>query len=426
MCDNVPMLSIETRGIPFKSPLAWRWIVAILFICLGAGFVGGYICASYYPTSLGYEHTVPAGVDFDPVWKAWHEIDEKFVPAAVASTTPVASTTAEANQRRVWGMIAGMADSLGDPYTFFMPPVESKQFSDDMSGAFEGVGMEVAIKNNQLVVVSPLKGTPSEQAGIRAGDAILSIDGTNTHGMDVTSAVKRIRGPKDTIVTLKILREGWDKARDIKVTRDIINIPIVTTTARKDGVFVIRIQSFTANSGELFRGALREFIASGDTRLILDLRGNPGGYLDAAVQIASWFLPLGKIVVTEDYAGHEANVVHRSFGYDVFNDNLRMVILVDRGSASASEILSEALRYWNKATLVGTNTFGKGCVQELVPITSDTSLKITVARWLGPDGTHIPLEGIKPDTEVLVPDTLKKGEDPQMDKAVSILLTQKH
>jgi carboxyl-terminal processing protease len=209
------------------------------------------------------------------------------------------------------------------------------------------------------------------------------------------------------------------------VTRDVINVPVITTTARTDGVFVIALSSFTANSPDLFRNALRDFVQSGDTKLVLDLRGNPGGYLDAAVDLASWFLPSGDVVVTEDYAGHEPNIVHRSSGYDVFNKNLKMVILVDQGSASASEILSDALRYYKIGELVGTNTFGKGVVQELVPITDDTSLKVTVARWLGPDGTQIPLTGLIPDVVATTSDAdIAAGKDPQMDKAVEILKSQ--
>lgn len=408
-----------TRG---RSP--WMHTILVLVMGIGIGFASTYVWIGG-ASAAGIPIGAPSDVNFTPVWKAWRTIDEKFVPASVASTTAIASTTEESNQQRVWGMISGMAESLGDPYTFFLPPVESKQFSDDMSGAFEGVGMEIAVRDQILTVVSPLKGTPAEKAGIKSGDKILKIDDVDTKGIDVSTAVKRIRGPKDTQVKLFMYREGWDAPREIKVTRDVINVPILTTKAREDGIFVIQLQSFTANSDDLFRGALREFIESGDTKLILDLRGNPGGYLESAVRMASWFLPLGKVVVTEDYAGHADNIVHRSLGYDVFNNNLKMVILVDRGSASASEILADALHYWNVATLVGTNTFGKGSVQELVPITEDTSLKITVARWLGPDGIHIPLEGITPDIEVKVSDEdTKAGKDPQMEKAVEILSTK--
>ncbi len=363
----------------------------------------------------------PSDVDFSPVWKAWHVLDEKFVPAAVASTSPLATTTAERNQDRVWGMISGMAASLNDPYTFFLPPQENEQFTQDMSGAFEGVGMEIAVKNEVLTVVSPLKGTPAEKAGLKAGDQVLKIDGKDTKGLDVSSAVKRIRGPKGTQVTLTVLREGWGAAREIKVTRDVINVPIVDTKVKGD-VYVISVATFTANAPELFRNALREFVRSGKTKLVLDLRGNPGGYLDAAVDMASWFLPAGKVIVSEDYDGHAPTIVHRSFGYNVFNSNLKMAILVDKGSASASEIFSDALRYYGTAKLIGQTTFGKGVVQELVEITPKTALKLTVARWLGPDGVQIPLSGITPDIVATTSDeAIKAGQDPQLDAAIRYL-----
>lgn len=404
------------------------YVLAATVIALLVGLGGGYVVGTQqaaHALAIASDQGAPAGVDLSPVWKAWRLLNENFVPAAVASSSPIATTTAELNQQKVWGMISGLADSLNDPYTFFLPPSENSQFAADMSGSFEGVGMEIDVRQGTLTVVSPLKGTPADRAGIKAGDLILKIDGTSTEGLDVASAVKMIRGPKGSVVTLTLMRSGWSESRDIKVTRDVINVPIITTKARPDGVFVITFSQFTSNSPELFRNALREFALSGDTKLILDLRGNPGGYLEAAVQAASWFLPRGDVIVTEDYAGHQPNIVHRSYGYDVFNSNLKMVILVDGGTASASEILSEALRSYGVARLVGTHTFGKGVVQELFDITPDTTLKITVARWLSPDGQQIPHTGILPDVEVPVTDAdLKAGKDPQMDKAVELLNTQ--
>lgn len=368
------------------------------------------------------EIPAPDGVDLSPVWKAWSVIDEKFVPAAVASTTPIASTTAAANEQRVWGMVSGLAASLNDPYTFFLPPQESKQFSEDMSGVFGGVGMEIAVKNMVLTVVSPLKGSPAERAGIRSGDLVLEIDGVDTKGIDVGDAVKKIRGPQGTKVKLTMMRQGWDAPRDIQVTRDVITVPIVDTKKLDDGIFVISVATFTANSPDLFRAALREFVISRNTKLILDLRGNPGGYLDAAVDMASWFTPAGSVIVSEDYDGHSATIVHRSLGYDIFNKNLKMVVLVNKGSASASEILADALRHYGVAKLIGTDTFGKGSVQELVEITPKTSLKVTVARWLGPDGKQIPLTGITPDIMATTSDeAIKASEDPQMDAAIKFL-----
>jgi carboxyl-terminal processing protease len=403
------------RVVPLSSAIALGILILII------GVIGGYQVAA-----LGNQQAIAGAgqpdADFSPVWKAWQIIDEKFVPASVASTTVQASTTAEKNTQRVYGMISGLADSLGDPYTYFMPPQEATQFAADMSGLFEGVGMEVAIKDEVLTVVTPLKGTPAEKAGIKSGDIILKIDGDSTEGMEVDAAIKKIRGPKGSQVTLLIAREGWVEPREIKVTRQVINVPIVNTTLRPDGVFVISVTTFTSNSPDLFRDALREFMRSGSNKLVIDLRGNPGGYLEAAVQMASWFMPAGKVIVTEDYAGHESNIVHRSMGYNIFNDTLKVVILMDRGSASASEIFAGAMRQNTGAKLVGTNSFGKGSVQELIDITPDTSLKITVARWLEPDGTHIPLTGIVPDYEVkITDDDIKAGRDPQMDTALEVL-----
>ena len=422
---NLPMFE-ETKSASFSIAT-----VAIGGIFLaGLAFGGGYVVGEHSQVAGAAGISISAGpppdVDFSPVWKAWAIIDEKFVPVSVASSTPViASSSPKGDQERVWGMIEGLAASLDDPYTFFLPPSENEQFASDMSGSFEGVGMEIAVKDKVLTVVSPLKGTPADRAGIKSGDLVLKIDGASTEGLDVAAAVKKIRGPKGTIVTFELVREGWSEPREIKVTRDVINVPVVTTTARPDGVYVIEVATFTSNSPDLFRNALRQFVLSGSTKLILDLRGNPGGYLGAAVDMASWFLPLGKIVVTEDYAGHAANIVHRSLGYNVFGSNLKMVILIDRGSASASEILADALHDHGVAKLVGTNTFGKGSVQELVDITPDTALKITVARWLAPNGVHIPQDGITPDVEVkITEEEAKAGKDPQMDKAVEILKAQ--
>ena len=418
----------DRQRLPFSEggKLSTRTVVAIAIVAGALLFSLGVVIGSERAKNgqsviLG-EAEQPTGVDFSPVWKAWQVIDDKFVPAAVATTTRLATSTEEANQVRVWGMIQGLAESLQDPYTFFLPPVENEIFAEDIKGAFEGVGMEIAVRDQVLTVVAPLRGAPAEKAGIQSGDKILKIDEALTRGMDISAAVSRIRGEKGTQVRLLVIREGWSEAREIRVTRDIINVPTIITTKRDDGIFVIELRSFTANSPELFRGALREFVESGQHRLILDLRRNPGGYLEAAVDMASWFLPSGRVVVTEDYAGNADNIVHRSRGYDIFNENLRMVILVDNGSASASEILAGALKHWGVAKMVGDSTFGKGSVQELVEITKDTALKVTVARWVGPDGIPIPLEGIAPDVVVkLTEDDAKADKDPQLDRAVEIL-----
>lgn len=349
--------------------------------------------------------------DFAAFWKAWEILDQKFVTAA--------STTAT---QRVYGSIQGLAASYGDPYTVFFPPVESKMFHDDISGNFEGVGMEIGIKNKQLQVVSPIKDSPAEKAGVRSGDFILFIEATSTLEMSTDQAVKLIRGPGGTKVKITFLVQGTGKPVVRTITRDVINIPTLDTSTKPGGIFVIRLYSFTAESPNLFRNALREFVLSGNHKLILDLRGNPGGYLDAAWDMASWFLSAGKIVVKEDFGKNGSPKLYRSKGYDVFNSNLKMLILVDSGSASASEILAGALKEQGIAKLVGTKTFGKGSVQELVSVTPDTSLKVTIAHWLTPNGHNLSHEGLEPDYKVEPTDKdIQNKNDVQMNRAIELL-----
>ncbi len=408
-----------------KRYLTVRSAILAGLAILVLGFGGGFLISAHAAdtgTNVSDDSQEPSNVDFSPVWKAWNTLNENFVPDAVASSSPLATTTAGIDQQEVWGMIGGMADSLNDPYTFFLPPQENTDFNSDLSGNFTGVGMEIDIKNDVLTVISPLTGTPSAEAGIKAGDQIIDINGSSTAGVDVDTAVDEIRGPAGTQVSVTVLRQGWTAPKVFKITRAVINVPIVTTSTEPGGIFVITVEQFTSNAPDLFRTALQKFVQSGDNKLVLDLRGNPGGFLDAAVDMASWFLPTGDIIVTEDYDGHQQNIVHRSLGYDIFNNNLKMVILVDAGSASASEIFSDALRHYGVAKMVGTNTYGKGVVQELFPITDTTSLKVTVARWLGPDGLQIPHTGLVPDIFSATPTTTPpKGDDPQMDTAVKVL-----
>ena len=429
---NVAYLSAMFTDEQESKGLSMRFAAMGAAVFVAVGFFAGAIAGSTHAApaavvvsvmGLGEVYAPPEGVDFSPVWKAWNIIDERYVPPHVATTSATSSPTGATDpQARVWGLVEGLAGSVDDPYTVFLPPVEAEIFNEDISGNFEGVGMEIAIRDSILTVVSPLKDSPSFKAGVKAGDRIIKIDNADTRGITIETAVQHIRGPKGTVVTLAVVREGVAEPLEIKVTRDVINIPTIETELRSDGIFVIELYNFSAVSSGLFRNSLREFIESGSNRLILDLRGNPGGYLEAAVEMASWFLPQGAVVVTEDYADKKNNIVHRSRGYNVFNENLKMVIIVDRGSASASEILAGALQHYGIAQLVGTNTFGKGSVQELVPITPETSLKITVARWLTPGGAQIPQEGITPDMEVKpTEEDTKEDKDVQLLKAVEIL-----
>jgi carboxyl-terminal processing protease len=376
-------------------------------------FVGREVGVSQSELSLvgGMSVGQPAGVDFESFWDAWKILDERFVTSA--STTP---------DERLWGAIKGLAESYGDPYTTFFPPEDTKLFNETISGNFGGVGIEIGIKDDILTVVAPLEGTPAKRAGIRAGDQIIGIDDLQTGGVSIERAVRLIRGEVGTSLALTLYRPSTSETMVIDVVRGVIQIPTLNTTLRPDGIFVIELYNFSAPAPALFQGALREFAESGSTGLVIDLRGNPGGFLSGAIDIASWFLPIGKVVAREDFGKGLDEQVHRSRGYDVFTDAVSIVVLVDGGSASASEILAGALQEHGKAQLVGTQTFGKGSVQELIPLTADSTLKVTIAKWLTPNGISISDGGLTPDNIIeITQDDVDAGRDLQMERAVEIL-----
>lgn len=391
--------------------------ITILFIIIFFGF-GIYVGGSNYREInkvmgiSGKETQVSTETDFSPFWKVWNIINEKY-PSPDKIT----------DQERVYGAISGLMGSLKDPYSVFFNPEEAKSFEEEIAGNFDGIGMEVGLKNGIITVIAPLKDTPAYRADIKSGDKIFKIDNTTTTDLSIEEAIKLIRGPKGTTVTLTIYRGDEKQPREIKIVRDTINIPTLDTEIRKDGIFVVKLYSFSANSANLFRNAMKEFVASKSDKLILDLRGNPGGYLDASVDMASWFLKSGKVVVTEDYGNNREPEIFRSKGYDIFTDKLKFVILIDGGSASASEILAGAMQDNNRAKLVGETSFGKGSVQQVIDVTPDTIVKITVAKWLTPNGNSISEKGLAPDYEVKITQKdLDAKLDPQMDKAVELLL----
>ncbi len=394
-------------------------IISVFIVVLAVTFLLGFKTGEYNVSQMalvsGVDHkNAPTNLDFDTFWKAWNVINEKYVPTT-SSTTPT-------DQEKVWGAIQGLAASTGDPYTVFFPPVEAKAFGEQISGAFEGVGMEVDVKDGILTVIAPLKDTPAYKAGIKAGDKIIGIDKKTTQGINTVEAIKRIKGPKGTTVTFSIIRGTSTEPIEISVVRDVINVPAMKTETIGD-VFVIRMYSFSAQSADEFRKALRSFVESGKYKLVLDLRGNPGGYLEAAVDIASWFLPSGKLIVSEQSKNLAFGNEYRSRGYNIFSDKLKFAILIDGGSASASEILAGALSEQGKAVLVGKKSYGKGSVQELVEITPQTSLKVTIAKWLTPNGHSISKAGIEPqiDVDFDVEKFKATGEDSQLKRAIEEL-----
>lgn len=394
-----------------------RYLIATFFLIVGFFILGVYIGINdkkEIEKIFSIENKEPEiglKTDFEPFWKVWNIINEKH-PDAENLT----------DQERVYGAISGLMGSLQDPYSVFFDPEETKSFQEEIAGNFSGVGMEIGIKDKFLTVVAPLKGTPADRAGIKKGDKIIKIDGKEISELSEDQAVRLIRGEQGTPVTLTIFRDGEKDFLDIKIIRDIIEIPTLDYELRDDGIFSISLYSFSEKSDELFEEAMMQFKDSKTDKLLLDLRSNPGGYLDSAVKISSWFLPRGKIVVTEDYGDERKPKEFRSRGYATIGDNLKFVVLIDGGSASASEIVAGALQDYNRAKLVGEQSFGKGSVQEVIDITNDTVAKITVATWLTPNGNTISKKGLTPDYEVkMTKSDLEKDLDPQLNKAIELL-----
>jgi len=342
--------------------------------------------SSWFASEPVEAKTEPSLTEF---WKVWELLEEKY---ATGSTTKTIS-----DEDKIRGAIDGLVSSYDDPYTIYLPPDDAKAFEQNISGNFSGVGMEVGLRENLITVISPLPDTPAQKAGILPGDVIVRIDDTTTEKMSIDEAVQLIRGEKGSVVNLQIYREGEKEFLNISVVRDTISVPTVKTE-EVDGTFIIAIYSFNAVAEAQVQEALKAYLKSGSEKLVLDLRGNPGGYLQSAVSIASYFLPAGKVVVKEQFGDSSRDDVFRSYGRQIQAFTAKnLVVLVDNGSASASEILAGALKDHGIATVIGNQSFGKGSVQELVNLPDGSSLKVTVARWLTPNGVSISDGGLTPD-----------------------------
>jgi len=406
-------------------------LIGAAFLLFAAVFISGVYIGTNLPSEsqvFGILHKdqpelLQEEVDFSLFWDAWSLVEDRYVDIEKVK-----------RQDMVYGAVSGLLRSLGDQYSVFFSPEDFKIFQSEISGSFEGVGMEIGLRKGIITVIAPLKETPAERSGIRAGDKIVKINATSTIDFTVEEAVRLIRGPRGTSVKLTILRNGEDDTRDVEITRDVIQVPVLSTNeptvTASDGskkkidvpsdIFVLQLHNFSEKSPLLFQDAVRKMALEGRQKLILDVRNNPGGFLESSVQIGSFFLPQDKLIVEEDY-GKGGKRAHRSNGYDVFRD-LPMIILVNQGSASASEILAGALQDYGLAKVVGEKTFGKGSVQELLPLIGDAYVKITVAKWLTPNGRDITAGGIIPDYEVKTEQKdIDAGRDPAMEKAIELL-----
>jgi carboxyl-terminal processing protease len=379
----------------------------ILFVCFVAVFgLGVWIGVA----KIAYHVPQPGTIDFSLFWDAYNKLQQNFIdPAKIVE------------QKVIYGAIEGMTKSLRDPYTDFFDPEQAKRFEQDLSGSFEGIGVEIGIKKEQLTVIAPLEGTPGQKAGLKSGDIILKIDGKDASNMTTEEAVSLIRGPKGTDVTLTIFRDTWSKSKDIKITRETINIPSMDWKLIGDDIAYIHINQFGDLIASDFAKAAMEILAGPAKKIILDLRDNPGGYLEMAQDIAGWFLSTDQVVTIEDFGKNKKQEIYKAEGTGSFA-NYPIVVLINEGSASASEILAGALRDNRKIKLIGEKSFGKGSVQQMIDLKGGSFLKITIAKWLTPKGTSISEAGLDPDIKVsLTEEDALQGKDPQLDKALEII-----
>ena len=387
----------------FKKKFTLVFIVIAVLISFGLGVLFG-------ESRVVCKVCPPEEIDFSLFWSSWNVLQEKFVDKEKLDT-----------KEMIYGAISGMVKSLDDPYTVFLKPEDAKRFIEDVKGAFEGVGMEIGIRKGQLQVIAPLEGTPAQKAGLRAGDKIIKVDDTLTVDITIDEAVNLIRGPKGTEVILTIFREAWEETKEIKIIRGVIEIPSLKLEMIEDNIALIELYHFTEKASFDFNKSAIEILNSSAEKIILDLRNNPGGYLEVAQDIAGWFLERGEIVTIEDFGQGKEQKKYKAQG----NAKLlsySMVVLINKGSASGSEILAGALRDNRGIKLIGETSFGKGSVQELEKLKEGSSLKITIAKWLTPKGELITNKGLEPDIKVEMTDEdYKEDRDPQLDKAIEIV-----
>lgn len=397
-----------------------RYLKKAVFLFLGLGII---IISSYYSYSLGYKNAKnscpvckPEEIDFSLFWEAYYKLLNNF--SDPQKITP---------QSIVYGAIEGMVNALNDPYTNFFTPEDSKIFEEDVKGVFEGIGIEIGKRKGLIQVIAPLEGTPAKKAGLKAGDKILAVDDKSIEKFSLEEVIKMIRGPKGTKVKLTIIRDEWSAPKDIEIQRDVINIPSLKFELKENNTIAyIKIYHFSEKAAEDFKNIAFEIIKTPAKKIIIDLRNNPGGYLEVAQYIASWFIKEGGVVAIEKI-GEKETKEFKSLGPGIFS-SYKIVVLINKGSASASEILAGALKD-NKedVILVGEQSFGKGSVQIIEKLRDNSSLKITVAKWLTPKGEMIDEIGLKPDIEVKYENNSSENEDKeetkdiQLEKALEII-----
>lgn len=397
---------------PSKRHVAVYVFIVFILVSFGIGLWSGKVF--YSPTEkttyldvINRATPETKNLDFSLFWRVWDSVATK------AYRQPV-------DQKKMfYGAIKGLVSAIDDPYSSFMDPEETKDFDQELAGTLEGIGIEIGIKKEKLTVIAPIEGTPADQSGLRAGDWILKIDDESTLEMSLDAAVQKIRGPKGTLVKLSISRSGTDEPINTEIARDQITVKSIKYKMLDNDIAYLKMSQFGDDTVREFDKAVFQMQSQNARGLILDLRNNPGGLLDDAIKIGGEFLEKGVIVKEKVADGSILDL--RSEGPARLT-NLPVVVLVNEGSASASEILAGALRDHRQVPLIGTKTFGKGSVQDLESLPQETSLRITVAHWLTPNGHEIDEKGLEPDIKVeLTDDDYNNDRDPQLDKAKEVI-----
>ena len=392
------------KMISQKKVIILLIIISIIFLTFGI-ILGEDLAQQKFP-SIGSEKVSP-DFDNDLFWHVWASAKESYVKQPVD------------DKDLFYGSLKGLVMGLDDPYSIFLEPELAEKFLEDMSGSFEGVGMEIGIKDGRLTVIAPLPDTPALRAGLRSGDKIFVIDEKDTSGMGLDEAVHLIRGIKGTTVVLTIWHEGETKTKEVEVVRDVIDIKTVSWELKGNKIAYLKISHFSDDTWKDFKNIAQVIVRANPKGLIVDLRNNPGGYLDTAVNMAGYWIDKEVSVISKNAEGDEKE--YRAQVWPDF-EHIPTIILVNQGSASASEILAGALQDYNQATILGEQTFGKGSVQELETLSDKSALKLTVAYWYTPLGRSINDEGIVPDIEVVqTEEDYLQERDPQLDRALLIL-----
>lgn len=422
--NNYPQIP-NPKLYRYSSKIRWLILIVFLFLSLIASFRLGYVMGKkgfvYEPKEFKVinQNEAPKVVDYQLLWDAIRVVNEKFIEKPA---TP---------EQILYGAVRGAVESFKDPYTTFFEPQNLETFKTDLAGSFEGIGAEIGKRDGQIVIIAPLDDMPAQKAGVMAKDIILEVDGQSTEGWSVEEAVSKIRGKKGTKVTLKLFREGRITPFDVTIERDKIEIKSVKwefkeveRNGRTKNLAIIRLIKFGDDTLGLLQKAVNEILLKDVDGIILDLRNNPGGYLQTAADVASYWVEGGRLIVKEEVKDHSGNEF-RANGQNRLK-NYKTVVLINGGSASAAEILAGALQDYGLARLIGEKSFGKGSVQQLVDLRGGTAVKVTVARWITPGGKNLNKQGLTPDLEVkMTEEDYKQDKDPQMDAALREIVDSK-